>query len=174
MTSELRKGRVIFLNPRLLVLTIRLWNKHKHWACVFSQLSVSFLSWYSIPPENVMGNCFVTNTIYFLSLPAACNSWERTTQGEYILFTSVCAVFKNEALSSTDGGRFCLRGSYSFIHYSRALSLSSSSTHVMCINSPPVAISNLLRHGLHSAAPLIANADKGSPKLGFSLYTEPF
>lgn len=123
-------------------------------------------------PENVMGNCFVTNTIYFLSPPAAYNSWERTAQGECILFTSVCVVFKNEAISSSDGGRFCLFVSWLFIYWLLWCPFSQLPFNTCKVYKQLASCSFLKSTTMWTplSSTLIANADKGSPKLD-SVYT---
>lgn len=106
-TSELRKGtESFFKNLCLRVLKISLWKKCEMLSVMFSHSCLYYFS-ANIPflMKNIMGNCFLTNTIYFPSPPAAYNFWENGTGRVYLFcFLLLCLLFLK--MRPFQGGRW--------------------------------------------------------------------
>ena len=99
--------------------------------------------------------------------------WHR--ESIFCFFASVFIVFKNEAISSGDGGGLCLFVCLVVIYLLVTLCPSFSlpfDTCVACLNSLLQYLKFPDRWTSISCSP-IAKANKGTPNLGFSLHTEP-
>lgn len=131
-----------------LVLKISLWNKHKMFNIVLSHSCLYYFS-ANIPflMKNVIGNCFVTNIIYFPSPPAVyilfsiysiSSSWENGMGIIYFIFVfiSVFVVLKMRPFQAAMV-KWILLASGLLMYWVLLCTFSwlPFDTHVACMNS---------------------------------------